>query len=171
VRPLWTLGLTATLLLAAVPARAQTSPAAAAFLSGAATLAAGFVAGGFLIGAGDSNSASQENAGWLTIEAGFAVAPLVAHGVAGSWGRGAAFSAAPLVAFGGTAAVFQTKPSTIEHGSIEDQRVIWSLFGVGLLSGVAGVIDAVLASDRPRSIALAPLLGPGRMGLVVGATL
>lgn len=173
MRAFCALSLAATLGFISLPARADTSRSAGSFVLGASAILAGFLVGGTLIGTSDSGAA-QENAGWLIIEAGFTVAPLASHADAGPWWRGVAFAAPPAIAVGGTAALFAGTPGAIEHGSIEQQRFIWSLFVAGLISGVAGVIDGALA-DPPatpaRHLAVGPMFGRDRVGLTIGAAL
>lgn len=173
MRPLRALALTAAIWLGTSPARAQDDKPALAFAAGATTMLAGFVAGGLLLGAAGSD-ADRDNAGWLTIEAGFAAAPVVSHGVAGLWARGALFAAPPVAAWAGTAALFSIDPRTVDHGSIGEQRIMWSLFGAGLLSAAAGVVDAALTGGGAPSagaLAIAPVCGPGRLGLGLGGAL
>jgi hypothetical protein len=158
------------MLAAASPARADPPDAALAFVTGASVLVAGFIAGGAVLGSA-SAATSGKNAGWLTMEAGFALAPVVSHAVAGEWGRGLLFGAPAAACWGGTLALFQVDPDTIDHGSIEEQRVMWSLFGVAILSGMAGVVDAALAAGRAAPVAVAPIVGADRVGLAIGATL
>ena len=141
-----------------------------AFVSGTSVFVAGFAAGGALLGT-NAASSLQANAGWLTIEAGFTLAPLVSHAVAGQSTRGLWFAAPPAAAWGGTLALFEIDPGTIEHGAIDEQRILWSLFGVALLSSVAGVVDAVAGAEHTSDVAIAPLVGPGRVGFSVGAHL
>jgi hypothetical protein len=164
------IGLSAALSLAPFPARAKPPDAASAFVAGASVFLVGFAAGGVLIGTADS-SAVQQNAGWLTIAAGFALAPATGHALAGEWTRGLLFAAPPTAAWVGTLAAFESNPGTIDHGSIEEQRVIWSLFGIGLLSTVAGLIDTALAGERRETVAVGPMFGSGQLGLRLGATL
>jgi hypothetical protein len=164
-------------VVVATPALAETEEPGWAFLAGAVPALSGFIVGGLLLGRSDDVSA-KNNAGWLAIQGGFVLAPLAAHAVAGEWGRGAAFSAIPAVAFAGSAAVFQIAPDAVAHGTLAEQRVIWSLFGVGLFASTVGIVDAVFASDRSRAVYLAPLVSPGSLapgartaGLAIGGVL
>src|SRR5205085_7534392 len=106
----------------------------------AAVFVAGFAVGGMLIAAVNANE-GQANAGWLTMESTFAIAPIVAHGVSGDWARGFAWAAAPAAAVGGTAGLFAYDKGTIFHGSLAEQRWLWSFFGAGLAVGTAGLVD------------------------------
>jgi hypothetical protein len=160
------------ILIAASPAGAAEPDGGIAFVAGAAAYVATFTVGGLLL-ATSNDGATQSNAGWLTIESGFVMAPLASHAFAGEWGRGLVFAAPPLAAMAGTATLFDLQPQTIIHGSLPQQRVLWSLFVVGLLSGSAGIVDGVLAPSRrrPRPIAIAPSLGRGQMGVSIEGTL
>jgi hypothetical protein len=167
-------------LLLTFPARAQeAAPApdpAVALLVGGATIFAGFAAGATVIATGSDlgspsdAAARQTQIGWWVMESGFALAPLTAHAVVGEWGRGALFSAVPTAAALGTIPVFAEQPSAVEHGTLEEQRVMYVLYGVALLGAVAGVVDAALAPGR-RAVQVAPMVGSGRAGLVLGGTL
>jgi hypothetical protein len=152
---------------------------ALALFAGSATAVAGFAAGGVLLGtSGDRNE--PDNAGWLAIQGGFTLAPLVAHAVVGEWGRGALFSAVPAAMFGGSMGLIAYAPDVVSGGTLEQQRVLWAFFGVAFVSSVVGVVDAVLAGGRskpaagttgPRSLGLAPVATAGGAGLALGGLL
>jgi hypothetical protein len=154
-------------LLFSAPARAEEPDPAGAVVAGAAALFVGFVAGGTVIAV--SGSPAAREAGWLGLESGFVVAPLAAHAVVGEWGRGALFAAVPAVTTLSTLPVFLEQPDAVDHGSLEEQRVMWSLFVGGLGVAVAGIIDA--ATSTSRSVHLTPILARGTAGLVVGGAL
>jgi hypothetical protein len=119
------------------------------------------------------------------METGLAVAPLAAHAVAGEWIRGLVSAALPMAALGGTAVLFGIHPATIEQGELSDQRVMWSFFGVGLFSGIAGIVDSAFADTRAPSgaraaptaapsglsVAVAPVFDSKQLGLRIGASL
>jgi len=171
VRLLLAFPLTLALVLAVPAARAGEPEAATrSVFAGAFAFVAGFTAGGVLVATGRGSDV-QNNAGWLTIEGAFVAAPLVAHAFAGEWARAAIFAAPPAAAMAGTAGLFAMNAGAIEHGSLEEQRVLWSLFGVGLFSGTVGVIDCAFADKRARSVAIAPMFAPGQIGLRLGGTL
>lgn len=170
MRTLGALPLILAWVLAAPVARADEPEAARAVFAGAFAFVAGFTAGGVLV-ATSRGSNVQNNVGWLTIEGAFVGAPLVAHAFAGEWARAAAFAAPPAAAMAGTAGLFAMNAGAIEHGLLEEQRVLWALFGVGLFSGAAGVIDCAFADKRARSVAIGPMVGPGQIGLRLGGIL
>jgi hypothetical protein len=170
VRTLCTLNLIAVLALVACSSRADEPEPALGFLAGSSLFLAGFAVGGVLIGTSNGND-FQNNAGWLTIDAGFSLAPLVSHALVGEWTRALVFTAPPVAVSAGSATLLAIHPATIEHGELSDQRVMWSLFGIGLLSSVVGVVDAGLAKGRAREVAIAPLIGPGHVGLRIGGIL
>jgi hypothetical protein len=159
-------------MLLAPPSRAETSPPQTdGFVAGASVFLAGFVVGGVLI-ATNNDDDNQTNAGWLTMDAGFALAPFVSHALTGEWTRALWFSAVPSACLAGSAALVAVHPATILHGTLEDQRAIWAFFGGGLLSSLVGVVDSALAGKRAkRALALTPLPGPGQIGLGLGAEL
>jgi hypothetical protein len=146
-------------LLFAANARAERPDPALAFLAGAAPALAGFVVGGALVGTSGDRS-EQGNAGWLAIEGGFVLAPLLSHAVAGEWGRAAMFTAVPAASFAGTVALFEYAPNVATGGTLEQQRIQWILFGMGLFSAAVGVVDAVLTIDRAHSLHFTPGLSP-----------
>ena len=144
-----------------------------AFFSGASVMLAGFVLGGTLLATsrGDNH---QNNFGWLTMQSGFAVAPLAAHAAAGEWTRALTFSAVPTSALIGSSTLFAIDPVTIAHGTLPQQRFMWGFFGVGLLSAAIGVVDAALAPERAgalRAIHVVPAISANQIGLQVGGAL
>ncbi len=153
--------------LVSSPARAEEPDRGLALIVGAASNLAGIVIGGTVIAAARANDGTR-NAGWLTIEGGFTVAPFAAHAAAGEWGFGAAFAAVPAAAFGGTAALFNAVPDAIDQGSIEQQRLMWGLFVAGQAVSVLGVLDAALAPWRKQKIAVVPTIGTDRAGVQIG---
>jgi hypothetical protein len=148
----------------------------AALLVGGATIFAGFAAGATIIATGSDlgspsdAAARQTQIGWWVMEGGFALAPLTSHAVMGEWGRGALFAAVPTLTGLGTIPVFLEQPAAVEHGTLEEQRVMYVLYGVGLAASVAGVVDAAFAPGR-RAVHVAPMVGGGRAGMVLGGTL
>jgi hypothetical protein len=159
----------ATLLAPEVARADDRAPdGALALVTGAVTVFAGFAVGGTLIATGTGNARPTE-AGWLTIQAGFAAAPLTSHAVVGEWGRGAVFSALPTVAALCSAPVFASDGSAVDHESIWTERLMWWLVATGVVTGTVGVVDAAFAPGR--SVHVAPVVGPGTAGLALGGTL
>jgi hypothetical protein len=157
-------------LVFAAPARAESDPALGV-LAGAATLAAGLTAGAVILST-SNGVASQDNAGWLTMQSGFVLAPVLSHGIVGEWKRGLAFSTAPIACEVATAELFYVTPVAVEHGTLPAQRAMWVLFGVGLFSGAAGVIDTAFAGERARAaLRVVPTVGRSSVGLEIGGTL
>jgi hypothetical protein len=159
------------LLLAPAPAHAETPDTALAFFTGAATTVAGFAVGGLLLGT--SNDRNQtNNAGWLTMQGGFALAPLFAHAAVGEWGRGALFAAAPAAMWAGSAGLMEYAPNVVGHGTLEQQRVLWGFFGVAFFSSAVGVVDATFAGSRAAErVRVAPVATRGGAGLSVAGVL
>jgi len=162
----------AAIMAATTPSDAAEPDGGIAFVAGAAAFVAGFTVGGLLLATANGGT-TQGNAGWLTIESGFALAPIVSHGLTDEWGRGLLFAALPTAAVAGTATLFDVEPETVLHGSLPQQRVLWSLFVVGLLSGSAGVVDGALAARRRsgKTIAFMPCLARGQIGIQIGGPL
>jgi hypothetical protein len=162
--------LGAVLLFSSRPALADDPKpdGAVAIVVGAATLFATFAVGATLVAASGENPAKNE-AGWLTIEGGFIVAPFAAHGAVAEWGRGALFASVPAATTIGSAAVFAIDQDTVGSGNISQQAVMWGCFVAGLATSIAGVVDAAFAPGR--AVRVAPMMGPHQGGLVLGGTL
>jgi len=163
--------------LAAPSARAEDRDPALAVAVGAATIVAGFAVGGTLIGmtahANPNNDVASDTArnigGWFAMQGGFVLAPLASHAVVGEWGRGAIFAAVPTATALGSIPVFLINPDVVDHGTLEQQRWQWALFCAGMAGAAAGVVDAAFAPGR--ALHVAPLLGAGNAGVVVGGAL
>jgi hypothetical protein len=130
----------------------------------------GFVVGGTLLARG-RGVPMTDNAGWLTMQSSFVLAPFVAHGVNREWSRGALFAILPLAALAVTTALFQVDPKTVESGTLEQQRWMWAMFGAGLLTSTVGVVDALFAPARAAAIVIRPAVAQGQVGVQIGGTL
>jgi hypothetical protein len=163
-----TAALTACLLVES-SARAEDPPdSGLALVVGGATLVAGLAVGGTLLAASGENPPVNE-AGWLVMQGGFALAPLTSHAVVGEWGRGAAFASIPAAAALGTLPVFAADGNAVAYGTLWEQRAIWALYCVGLAGGIVGVLDTAFAPGRVLHVA--PSIGRNSAGFVVGGTL
>lgn len=167
--------LLVVLLLLPTTARAEPPDPGFSIAAGAATNLVGLIVGGTVMATGHGSDAVN-NAGWITMMGAFTLSPVVAHGVEGEWARGLAFSSLPAATTGGTVVLFQAVPDTIDHGTLEQQRLMWALFGVGFLGSAAGVIDATLAPRRARArarhdVTLAPMIGASMVGLRIAGLL
>jgi hypothetical protein len=146
-----------------------------AVLVGGAAIFLGFAVGGTLIatsvdqGTPSDASNAKTQAGWYAVESGFALAPLASHAIVGEWGRGAIFASIPTATTLATIPVFVEKPGAVQHGSLEEQRVMWGFFCGGLVAAVVGVVDSTFAPDR--TLRIAPMLGRNDAGIVVGGAL
>ncbi len=140
------------------------------FITGASVFLVGFGLGGVLLTA-SSQSRADQNAGWLTIQSGFALAPLAAHAVTGEWTRGALFATVPTAAALTSGTVIAVFPDAVANGQLPKQRVLWGSFGVGLFSSVVGIVDATFVRKRLHAVTLSPSVGAGTVGLDVGGTL
>jgi hypothetical protein len=162
--------LTSLLLFSSSPARAadRHPDGVVAFAVGAVTIFAGFAIGGTLVAASGENAGKNE-AGWLAIESGFALAPFTSHAAVGEWWRGAAFAAIPTASTLGSVPIFLARQDAVENGPIPQQEGLWWLFVAGLGSSIIGVVDATFAPAR--SLHVAPVLGPHSAGLTVGGAL
>jgi hypothetical protein len=57
----------------------------------------------------------------------------------------------------------------VEHGTLEEQRLMWGLFMIGFFGSAVGIVDAALA--RERALTVTPQVGQGHVGVVVGGAL
>ena len=155
--------------LAAAPARADPEPVVG-LVAGAGVMLLGFAVGGTVVATAEGSNMTT-NAGWLIMQSGFALAPWTAHAALGQWARGLAFTALPAATVGGAAGLFDYAPDAVLHGSLVQQRVLWGLFGVGLVSSVLGVLDVTFANPHVGSIAIAPIVAARELGVQVGGNL
>ena len=158
----------AAALVLAPPARAADPDPAIALAVGAATLVAGFAVGGTVMATSGESPAANE-AGWMALESSFVLAPFVSHAMVGEWGRGALFATVPAATTLGTIPVFLVSPQGVDHGTLPAQRVMWALFCTGLAASLVGVVDTAFSPGR--RVQVAPMLGRGEAGLVVGGVL
>jgi hypothetical protein len=167
----------AALLFSAAPARAEGPDAGLAVLVGGATIFAGFAVGATFIATSSDQgtptdlSNAKTQAGWWLMESGFVLAPITSHAVVGEWGRGALWASLPAATTLGTIPVFVEKPGAVQHGSLEEQRVMWGCFVGGLGLATASVIDAAFAPGRAAAVHVAPMVGAATAGLLVGGAL
>jgi hypothetical protein len=170
-------GLVVAASLTAAPARAEEPDPSIAVVVGAATLVAGFTAGGALMAttahpnpAGDSPSDNGKNiAGWFAMESGFVLAPLLAHGIEGEWARGGLVAAIPAATTVATIPIFLMTPGAVDQATIPQERWMLGLFCAGLAASVGGIVDAAFAPGR--TIHLVPSIGPSSAGMVLGGEL
>jgi hypothetical protein len=105
---------------------------------------------------------------------GLTLAPLVAHGMLGEWGRGSLFSLVPLACGVGLAALMQMPDGDVlsELGSRDTRVPFWILASVGFAASAAGVVDATFAPSRARRSAFYVVPSPTKNGvaLSIGGT-
>jgi hypothetical protein len=163
--------LTSTAAMAADPETPPPPPKPDAVLAGivgSATAFVGFAVGATIMGqTGDNSPVAM--AGWLTMEGGLALAPLTAHAVVGEWGRGLAFSALPMATTLGTIPIFLYNEGAVVHGTLPQQRWMYIFVCTDILASSIGVVDAVFAPKR--ALHIAPMVGRGEYGLVLGGAL
>lgn len=183
VRPSWQLprGLSATssareyrrdfrallligaLVTAAAPARATptpgeaneagASPGTTALVTGIAVAGASLAYGGTLLTTGRGLAVKRD--GLIVMDTGLTLAPLVAHAVAGEWGRGALFSLAPAVGEIGMAVLLSAHPDAAVKGKNKSQRIYPVLISLSVLGSALGIFDAALADERLPHVTLA----------------
>jgi hypothetical protein len=157
------------LVLATPSARAEPDPGVG-LVAGTAVLLLGFTVGSTIVATADGSNVAT-NTGWLVMESGFVLAPWTAHAALGQWTRGLAFAALPAATTGGTVGLLDDSPGTVLHGTLVRQRILWGLFGAGLLSSMVGLLDVTFTRPHTDSVAVAPMVGVGQVGLQVGGGL
>jgi hypothetical protein len=137
---------------------AESSEARDSALDGRTTIA--FVTGSLLaavpfgIGATITSSSHEietNNAGVITLQSGFLVAPMVSHAIVGEWGRGAIFSILPALSSAGMAALLASTPTAVTHTTLETQRYFYLLVTGSVVGGTIGVVDSLRAPARERA--------------------
>jgi hypothetical protein len=157
------LALSAALALAAAPARATAapsgsseagaSPGTTALVTGIAVAGASLAYGGTLLTTGRGLAVKRD--GLLVMDTGLTLAPLIAHGVAGEWARGALFALAPAAGEIGMAVLLAAHPDAPVVGKHKSQRIYPVMLTVSVLGSALGIFDATLADERLPHVALA----------------
>ena len=131
-----------------------------ALVTGLATAGASLAYGGFLLTSGHSLPAKHD--GLYVMSLGLTLAPLVAHGVAGEWARGALFSIAPAIGGIGMAMLLAKRPDAPIKGKQKSQRIYPVLITVSVVGSAVGIFDAALADERLPQVSVA--VGDGFVG-------
>lgn len=164
-RELAGLALIGVLVTAAVPARATpgsaanaanepgASPGTTALVTGIAVAGASLAYGGTLLTTGRGLAVKRD--GLIVMDTGLTLAPLVAHGVAGEWGRGALFGLVPAAGEIGMAVLLAAHPDAAVKGKNKSQRIYPVLLSLSVLGSALGIFDAALADERLPHLALA----------------
>ena len=135
---------------------------AAPLVVGVATEVTTAAVGVSLLGS-DRTGGSLARAGWLTVSAGFALAPLAAHAVAGEWARGLLFASLPTACAVATALLLPGDERSLDSLRRRDQLLLWPLMTLGLIGSVVGLVDAGSADSRAtppvrQAVSFAPVL-------------
>ena len=122
---------------------------------GELALITGLALGGVAFGAGAHLVSGQDDlavkrAGLYVAHAGLALAPLVAHGVVGEWGRGALFSILPALGAVSMVTLLAVSPMAPVKSTHGDHRFYPIPIIVSVVGGAAGVFDAALVDERSR---------------------
>jgi hypothetical protein len=130
--------------------------------------------GGFLLSESDGKLQTQTSA-IILMQAGFAIAPFIAHAGAGEYGRGLAFSAVPTASVVAMLVLLHDRPHLFVDANKNASRYVFaSLLGLSVVSGVIGIWDGFGARDRVRKrmwkTIIAPQLLPGGGGLGLSHT-
>jgi hypothetical protein len=162
-----------------------------ALASGAAVSLLSVGIGSMVIATSDSRA--SRNAGLLGMEAGLCLSPIVAHLVVGEPRRGLLFAAIPLTLGAALGTVMAFSPEIISRGPALLQLTFLGLVSGSVFGSALGVLDAARVAERRRSdrsgmsvakrttsgvlpswagrLEVAPLLGSGLGGAIVGGTL
>jgi hypothetical protein len=109
----------------------------------------------FAVGCGlwsNSGSRASQEAGTYVMASGFALAPLVSHGIAGRWRRAAVFGAASVATSSATLVAMNVKdPFNPEY--LNRQRVTFGvLLTSALFTAAIGVLDSFLVGPMTRDV-------------------
>jgi hypothetical protein len=95
-----------------------------------------------------NGSLAAKHTGLAVMHTGLTLAPLMAHGVVGEWGRGAAFSIAPALGGLGMAVLLEERPDAPIKGKQKSQRYYPVLIAVSVIGSAVGIVDAALCDER-----------------------
>ncbi len=162
--PILVLALTAQ--LPAEPPPADDAPPVG-LVAGTAVAIAPLVAGGLLMA--HDQSPQLEKAGVIVMASGFVLAPIVAHGLEGSWKRAAIFGGITLALSTGAVVVME-KIDAFSPRTGNDQRIPMKIMlPLAMATSALGVVMS--AFDRPGSAPAARLslwLAPAGGGFASG---
>ena len=167
------------LFLAAAPAFASAAtpedtrpPIEGAVGAGIATALVPLVIGSVVLAQNDALDRPQGP--FYLIDAGLALAPLVAHGIVGEWKRGLAFTAVSSAAALGTQLMLEFNPDLIQNGEAITRVPFGVMFSLAIFTSGVGIADTFFAADRAASAStrahIYPMAGRGTAGLVLGGT-
>jgi hypothetical protein len=146
--------------LAPADAPRRPSRGATALATGLAIAGASLAYGGTLLTSGSSLNVKHD--GLMVMDTGLTLAPLLAHGVAGEWARGALFAIPPALGGVGMAALLASVPEAPIKGRKHSQRIYPVLITLSFVGSAAGILDAALVDRRLPSVSLAA--GDGYVG-------
>ena len=157
-------------------------PVALALITGAATAILPAALGAIHTAGVTSDADGPRNVGFAVAGAGFALAPIAAHVVLGEWTRAAAFGAVPVAAEIGGCALLAARPDALFHGTVLSRTTFAVLFSADIFGSALGMVDVVMAGERararrkravawPHGLTIAPRVGAGHAGLVLGGAL
>lgn len=124
-----------------------------ALVTGIGIAGASLAYGGTLLTINDS--LATKHTGLAVMHTGLALAPLLAHGVVGEWGRGAAFSVVPAAGGLGMAILLEKRPEAPIKGKEKSQRYYPVLIAVSVIGSAVGVFDAALCDGRLPTVNVA----------------
>jgi hypothetical protein len=109
----------------------------------------------FAVGCGlwsNSGSLASQKAGTYVMASGFALAPLVSHGIAGRWRRAAVFGATSVATSSATLVAMNVKdPFNPEY--LNRQRVTFGvLLTSAMFTAAIGVLDSFLVGPTTRGV-------------------
>ena len=153
----------------------QTDESAVALLAGGGVTFASLAAGGIMIGLSDQELV--KNGGLLGSQGGMALAPFVAHAVAGETKRGLWFSLPLLVPLATNSVLTGLYPSIIKRAPAGIQYATFISYTISIIGSTIGVLDAVRVGERrPKKSAssswsILPMVGGGTAGAMFSGSL
>jgi hypothetical protein len=100
----------------------------------------------------DSGSLASQKAGTYVMASGFALAPIVSHGIAGRWRRAAVFGATSVATSTATLVAMNVRdPFNPEY--LNRQRVTFGvLLTSAMVAAAVGILDSFLVGPTPREV-------------------
>lgn len=128
----------------------------------------------------NADTDGTRNVGFAVAGAGLALVPIVTHAVLGEWKRAAAFAAPGIAAEIAACVIMATHPDAVFHGTMFSRTGFALVFSADFFGAAASIVDVMLARERIparprdgaiRDLIIAPRVGDGQIGLVVGGRL
>ncbi len=157
-------------------------PVTLALVAGMATAIVPLVLGALHTASASVNTDGPRDVGYAVGGVGPVLAPIVAHAVLGEWKRAAFFGAIPLAGEVGVCALIAAQPDAVFHGTTLSRTSFAVFYSLDIFGAALGLVDVMMARERlgggavrsakgAPSFVLAPSVGRGHAGLVLGGSL